>query len=531
MTVQRVVQGFTLALFVTLLWAASRPWVPADLFLQLDPSAALTAGIAARAWVVGLGWALLLLTLTVLLGRFFCGYMCPLGTTIDAADAAIRKNKAPAAADAAPRNLKYGILLFLAAAAALGVSFAVFASPLPLVTRLYGMVILPVFRLAVDLGLAAARPLADFLDLPALTYAEVATPRYGLPWFTAGMAALIFALAIRAPRFWCRALCPAGALFALCSRRPIMGRSVDSACIDCGQCQKDCPMGAISDDPRDTDAAECIVCRTCARVCPVAAVNFTATAAPLPPFSPGRRTFIRGSLAGFGAAAVTLSGADHLLAPDGSGRMVPPTLIRPPGSVTEAAFRSRCIRCGACMAACPTNTLQPLALETGVAALFSPVITPRIGPCDPNCTRCGEVCPTDAIRELPPGERIWAKVGTAHVVRHKCLAWEFNRKCLVCDEVCPYGAVSLKQVAGIAAPVPFVDETRCSGCGFCEHHCPVAAEKAIVVDPMEALRLDRGSYQEKARAAHLVLELKPKTQPQAAPEAEDFQGLPPGFSD
>lgn len=534
MSVQRWVQVLNLILFVVLLWAVSWPWLPTDLFLQLDPSASAVAGIASRSWVTGLGWTLLILALTIVLGRFFCGYMCPLGTTVDLADSLIRKRRAPAPAEAAPRNLKYGVLSFLLAAAVLGVSFAVWASPIPLAERLYGLVIVPVFRLATDLGLAALRPLADALNLPALAYAEVATPRYGHPWFTAGFGIVIFALALKAPRYWCRALCPAGAMFGLCARRPVLGRHVNPDCIDCGRCQEACPMGAIAEEPRETDTAECIVCRTCARVCPVDAVAFSGGQFPVRPFSPKRRIFIKGGLAGAGAAAVTLIGAEHLLGAEGPGQIVPPTLIRPPGSLPEKKFVSLCIRCGACMAVCPTNTLQPLAFATGASGFFSPVITPGIGPCDPNCTRCGDVCPTDAIRRLPSGERIWAKVGTANVIRQKCLAWEFDRKCLVCDEVCPYGAVSLKKIKEIPVPVPFVDERRCSGCGFCEHHCPVKAQKAIVVEPMDALRIASGSYREKGRAAGLALELKPKdlSYPQPdGPGDSPFGDLPPGFSD
>lgn len=534
MTVQRVVQGLVLTLFAALLGAAALPWLPTDLFLRLDPAALLSAALAARAWVPGLGWALLMLALTVLLGRFFCGYMCPLGTTIDLADHLLRQKRPRAAADAAPRRFKYGVLLFLLAAAGLGVSFVVFAAPLPLVTRLYGLVVLPAARLLLDSLLAAAGPLAGLLDLTGLTYAQVATPRYALAWFSAGLAALILALAWLAPRFWCRALCPGGALFALCARRPVVARRVDAACIDCGQCRKDCPMGAVGEDPRTTDTAECLVCRTCARVCPVDAVSFGAARATPVPFSLPRRTLLKGGLVGAGAAAVTLVGAEHLLGPEGPGRLVPASLIRPPGSVREAAFLSRCLRCGACMAACPTNTLQPLALAAGVAALFSPVVTARRGPCDPHCTRCGEACPTGAIRALTPAERLWAKVGTAHVLRHQCLAWEYDRRCLVCDEVCPYGAVTLRRVEGLGQPVPFVDERRCSGCGYCEYHCPVTAAKAIVVDPNDALRLDRGSFRAAGRGAGLSLELKaPAHAVDVSLDAAGpaFEGLPPGFSD
>ncbi|MGD9017270.1 MAG: 4Fe-4S binding protein [Desulfobacterales bacterium] len=533
MNVQRWIQGLALVLFAGLIWEAARPWVPADLFLQLDPSAAAAAGIASRRWVAGLGWAMLLLALTALLGRFFCGYLCPLGTTVDCGDYLIRRGRPCPGPGAAPRRLKFAVLAALLGAASLGVSLVFFLSPIPMATRLYGVLVVPVIQRISDWGLAALGPLADLANLPALGYAEIASSRYLHPWTTAVITAAVLGLAVRAPRFWCRAVCPAGAIFALCSRRPLWSRRVTDDCIDCGLCQRACPMGAIDDDPRPTDRAECIVCRTCARVCPANAVFFDAGLAPTAPFSADRRLFISGGLAGAAAAAVSWVGAEHLLSAAGPGQILPPELIRPPGSLTEPRFQSLCIRCGACMAACPTNTLHPLSVGTGPTGVFTPVVTPRIGPCDPYCTRCGEVCPTGAIRNLTADERLWAKVGTAHILRQKCLAWEFDRKCLVCDEVCPFGAVSLKTVEGIPAQVPFVDERRCTGCGFCEYHCPVASEKAIQVAPMEALRLDAGSFVERGREAGLTIELKRRASVTTeTPEATGAPGdLPPGFSD
>jgi ferredoxin len=341
------------------------------------------------------------------------------------------------------------------------------------------------------------------------------------------------------PRFWCRCLCPAGALMALCARRPLFRRRVSEACVECGLCARRCPTGAIGEDPRATAHAECIVCQTCRRVCPTQAVDFSAGSAAETSGHPGfaryRRMLVFSGACGLGTAALTLSGARHLMGDTGTRRIVPPDLIRPPGARPEDSFLRRCYRCGACLQACPTNTLQPFGLATGLPGWLTPVITPQLGPCDPTCNICGQICPTQAIRALGPGERIWAKVGTAQVLRHKCLAWEFDRKCLVCDEVCPYDAIELKGVPELKVAVPFVDEKRCSGCGYCEHHCPVDAVPAIVVEPMEALRLESGSLHARARTIGLDLQIRrSRPQPTAAdqnPYDAQSDALPPGFSE
>ncbi len=150
------------------------------------------------------------------------------------------------------------------------------------------------------------------------------------------------------------------------------------------------------------------------------------------------------------------------------------------------------------MKACPSNTLQPIGLAAGFRR-FSAQNHPAKSPCQTLCNVCGHVCPTGAIRPLPIEEKIWAKMGTAHILKHKCLAWEFNKKCMVCDEVCPYNAIEFSVIPKNSVAVPFVNENKCSGCGFCEHFCPVHATAAIVVEPMGAVRIEKGSHHEKAK--------------------------------
>jgi ferredoxin len=542
MTLQRLLQILNLTLFGVLLALAVHPlvaWLPHAIFLQLDPAAALLTGLASRTWIAGFGAALLLWAATVLLGRFFCGYVCPLGTVIDGVDCWIGDCHGRAAGKPPlTRAGKFYLLAFLVGAALFGISFAHLAAPIPLVTRLIGLLVLPLVQGLADLGLAALAPLAQRLNWPQLLYLQVPTPRYDLQWVTLALVLLILVGRRWAPRFWCRNLCPAGALFALGARRPLLRRRVSEDCIDCGLCVRRCPMAAIGPDPRQTDYGECTTCQTCRRVCPTRAVSFPFHSeprpAPPPEFAVQRRALLRAGLYGCGTAAVTLSGARHLVGDFGTRQIVPVNLIRPPGSRPEAAFLSRCLRCGACQRACPTNTLQPMGLTAGLPGLLTPVVTPQLGPCEPSCNACGPVCPTGAIRILAPAERLWAKIGTAQILRHKCLAWEFDRKCLVCDEVCPYDAVVFRAVPEHKVIVPFVTENRCSGCGFCEHHCPVEARPAIVVEPMEALRLNAGSYRAQARAIGLDIRLRARgsgAYPSLPPPETPAGSLPPGFSD
>lgn len=54
-----------------------------------------------------------------------------------------------------------------------------------------------------------------------------------------------------------------------------MAYKIDSSsCVNCGTCEPDCPVGAISegDGHRQIDAAKCVACGTCASECPVSAI-------------------------------------------------------------------------------------------------------------------------------------------------------------------------------------------------------------------------------------------------------------------
>ncbi len=520
MPFRRAAQLICLGLFLALLAGAAAGLAASpDLFLRLDPALVGTTALAGR----DLLWAFLpasvVLGSALLMGRAFCGHICPMGTTIDGGDRVVGHARRPPAADDVLRPVKYYVLAALLGAALLGVSLAFLAAPLSLITRFYGLVIYPAAEWLADGGLALIRPAAEKLDLRTLMFATIDPPRFGTQMFVLAFFAAVFGVAKAAPRFWCRYLCPAGALLGAVSGRPLIRRRVSDDCIDCGKCARRCPMGAIpGDDPRNTRRRECIACGVCATVCPVDAVGFparrstlstpsTSSTSSTPP-SPERRRILLAGLAGAGTAAVGLTGLYGPYPEAGEGQVQAVGLLRPPAALPEPEFLARCVRCGECMAACPTNTLQPIGLRAGWMALFSPALTPRRGYCDPRCHRCADSCPTGAIRPVLNGDRIWAKTGTAVIHRQKCLAWEHKKSCMVCDEVCPYDAIEFRREPGNPYAVPHVQEERCAGCGYCEHFCPVYHEAAIVVTAMGALRLSSGSFEREGNGRGLRLTLK-----------------------
>ena len=155
-------------------------------------------------------------------------------------------------------------------------------------------------------------------------------------------------------------------------------------------------------------------------------------------------------------------------------------LIRPPGARPESDFRDLCLRCGSCLAVCPTGGLQPDLSESGLSGLFTPRLIPRLGECLEDCNRCGQSCPSQAIGYLPLDRKRNFKMGMAKVFPGRCLSWALDIECLDCQRACPYGAIEARPNRS-GTPSPVVSSRICRGCGRCEKYCPVKPTAAIVV--------------------------------------------------
>lgn len=437
------------------------------LFLRFDPLILLVVSIALRAIASALLVALVVIAATLVFGRFFCGFVCPLGTTLDLGRVLVRPARRNAGG---PRAVKYSILLFLIAAAALGASFIHLFDPLVLVERSLTLVFHPVVTFLAGIFQRGA----------PVVYTESA--------LALGALALILGLDRLSPRFWCRNLCPLGGLLALCSRFSLFKFTFGTGCTKCGRCEEICPTAAIAVEPARVDAAECIACLRCLHECPESVFQYRIAPARSGAAVDLSRRQVIGALAASIIAAPLARTMLHARLSD--------RVIRPPGAIPEGDFLNACIHCGKCMKVCPTNGLQPCVLEAGIAGLWTPRLVARIGGCEKNCSMCGQVCPTGAIRKLDPEEKTYARMGTAVIDRARCIAWEQDRVCLICDEACPYGAIrSLSEtIRGATGLRPFVDEGICTGCGLCEARCPIEGRAAIEVFSIGEERTRHGSY-------------------------------------
>jgi polyferredoxin len=461
----------------------------ADLFSRLDPLLMVSASLAGRALVGGLALAGVTLLLTLLFGRVWCGWFCPLGTLLEWLGPRRTRHKAP---PEGWRVLKYLFLFAILTAAALGNQSLIIFDPITILNRTMGAAFWPALRYVV---VESEGFLYQFSILWApldAVHGAIVQPLFQevQPVFSlAVLIALVFlglvALNWWAERFWCRYLCPLGGLLGLLSKLSLVRRQVSDECALCARCTHQCPTGTI--DPRDSyrsDPAECIVCFDCLTDCTRMGIGFRWQVPGWQParwreYDPGRREAL--VVLGVSAAGVALAGVEPIT------QRQPATMIRPPGA-RLVDFEGLCIRCGACVRVCPTQGLQPSLFQGGVQNVLTPRLVPRLGYCSFGCNACGQVCPTGAIPPLGLEEKQRTIIGLARIDQSRCLPWTYDAPCIVCEEACPVAdkAIELDEVEVIGdqgEPVllqrPRVIKDLCIGCGICEYQCPMGGESAI----------------------------------------------------
>ena len=503
-TTRRICQVFFLVLFlwfcvVTTLgrsWWQLRGW-PVNWMIQLDPLVGLGTLLSTRTLYAGLVWGLATVVLTILLGRFFCGWVCPFGS-IHQFVGYLGKRKKRTSQKVhmnryrAAQSLKYWVLIFLLTAAAIEIAVDLVLLPR---TRfwLFGIILLAavlgiIFQalrqnftnpkqtillfcaftfiwlllgwLFNDRQAPSAALQIGLLDPIALLYRSInlivlplfdrtalnlhtVARFYDGAWLIGAIFLAAVLLNLLIPRFYCRFICPLGALFGVLGRWAIwrIGKTGEN-CVDCHLCERNCE-GACQPTSQ-IRISECVLCLNCLDDCHHGLMTYQmAPSATGEVTSPDltRRQFMVSALSS--AAVISTLRVGGSIGPNWN-----PRLVRPPGSLPENEFLTRCIKCGQCMRICPTNVIEPASLEGGLEGLWTPVLNFRIGTsgCQHNCIACGNLCPTAAIRPISLDERMGKNqfsnngpicIGTAFIDRGRCLPWAMDTPCIVCQENCP----------------------------------------------------------------------------------------------
>ncbi len=180
--------------------------------------------------------------LSLFLRKAFCGWLCPVGTISEllwkfGRDTFRRNWTLPRWLDIPLRSLKY--------------------------------ILMGLFLYAV--GSMSAEAIGAFLYSPYGIVADVKMLNF-FRYMGTGAAVTVGVLLVASVfvrNFWCRYLCPYGALMGLVALlSPLRIRRNEARCIDCAKCAKACPAGLAVDKLVQIRSAECIGCMECVAVCP-----------------------------------------------------------------------------------------------------------------------------------------------------------------------------------------------------------------------------------------------------------------------
>jgi polyferredoxin len=529
--IRRTYEALFLGLFLFFLFITDLRYLkgwPVSLFLEATPLVAVATALTTHTIYRNLVWGLVIIAITMMLGRVWCNWMCPFGILHHFFGwIGNRRNTKQMIEVNRYRKIyaiKYYILAVMIAMAGLWIIPTAIDTPGQIwgayrgaelrqtgFARVVAAVETGIARSAEEHKRSNSTLQIGLLDPIALTVRSMTTSVlpsvhkatesvYTEPreYWQAWIVGLIFIGFLVAnwwiPRFFCRVVCPLGALLGVFSKFALWRIDRDPVrCTDCDLCLKSCE--GASDPQGDLRKSECFVCLNCIDDCPHDALSFRflprkASEVAYP--AVGRRELLLSGLFGLLFFPMTrLSG--------GVRKNFQRGVIRPPGSVAEDEFLRRCIKCDQCIRVCPTNVLQPALFEAGLEGLWTPIMISKMGWCELNCTLCSQVCPTGAIREISIAEKLGVgpfegkgpvKTGTAFYNQGRCLPWAMDVSCVVCEEVCPVSpkAIFTRNVevtdrwgATLELKRPYIDAVKCIGCGICEHECPVKDDPAVYV--------------------------------------------------
>ncbi|MBP5535759.1 MAG: 4Fe-4S binding protein [Bacteroidales bacterium] len=402
------------------------------------------------------------LACTLVLGRIYCSVVCPLGVLQDFfvwLGGLVKKNR-----------FKY-------------------RKP----SKWLRYAVLALFVLAMVLGFNGVALLVAPYSAYGRMVAAVAHPAT-VGWTVAAVAlvtlVVVAVLSLRWGRLWCNTICPVGTTLGLVSRFALLRPVVDKElCNGCGKCARNCKASCIDAQSGRVDMSRCVTCMDCLDNCSTGAMRlrWQCGTAHKKANDTAREGGVDTGLRSFVAAAAAVGVASTLRAQekkvDGGlavlqGKQVPQRQVplKPYGAHSLSRFSKHCTACQLCVSACPNGVLRP---SSSLSTMMQPEMGYDKGYCRPECTACGDVCPTGAIRAVSREAKTAISIGHAVVLTANCLACTGEASCGNCARHCPAAAISM--IDGR----PVVDESRCTGCGACEYLCPVRPFSAIYVEGRE----------------------------------------------
>ena len=470
---------FTGTLHAWLGWMAKIQFLPAVLALNV-------------------GVILVLVALTLVLGRVYCSVICPLGVMQDVVSwlsgRRSRKQKYRFGHSPARSALRYGVLALFVIALVAGVgSLVALLAPYSSYGRIVSNLFAPFYGWGNNL-LAYFAGRAD-----SYAFYETSVWLKSLPTFLIALVSFvaISLLAWRNGRTYCNTICPVGTVLGFLARFSLLRVRIDAdKCTSCSLCSRRCKAACIDYKHHRVDYGRCVSCMDCIGECKHGAITYglpakkpaSAPAATTPADKSSRRAFL-GATALLASTAVLaqekkkVDGGLAVIEDKQAPRRLTP--IVPPGALSARHFAQHCTGCQLCVSVCPNEVLRP---STSLLRLMQPEMSYERGYCRPECNRCSEVCPAGAIRPISLADKSATQIGHAVWIKKNCVPLTDGVDCGNCARHCPTGAILMvpSDPADPDSPkIPVVNEERCIGCGACENLCPARPFSAIYVEGSE----------------------------------------------
>ena len=220
-------------------------------------------------------------------------------------------------------------------------------------------------------------------------------------------------------RWWCNWVCPYGTVFNLLAKLTPCKNRVGKGCGNCRRCFGD----------------------RVSRVDPVAKGPAVpqGPADPKDPDGVTRRETLKGVAVLAVADKLTDGGFADVSLPGVPERGTP---VLPPGAGDRETFYKTCVSCQLCIANCPGKCLVQ---STDLKTFGQPVLDFRRGYCLGSCVKCGEICPELAIRKLQTVQRPNVHMGEAVWRKDLCIRTTEGDPCTACARKCPVQAIHIVQ--------------------------------------------------------------------------------------
>lgn len=439
-----------------------------------------------------------LVLLTLLLGRVYCSVICPLGILQDIISRvrglmgkkARRLNRFGYSNPKKWIRLSFlGVFLLLIALGLMPLASLI--EPYSEYGRIVSSVVSPGYDAVNNMLAGVAESMDSYVFYRVETYVNPA-----VSVIAALTLVVVGIFAWMSGRGYCNTVCPVGTILGYISRFSWLKPVIDtSKCTKCTKCARNCKASCIDIKSQRIDYSRCVACMDCIENCSAGAISYTSRK----DMSKGQDCRIDGGRRNFLAVGAMVAAATAVKAADkttdgGLAQIIDKkkpqraTRIVPPGAVSLAHIERHCTSCQLCITACPNGVLRP---STELSTFMQPVVEYERGYCRPECVRCSDVCPAGAFHPITVEEKSSIQIGHAVVRLDACLMAAEGKRCGNCSRHCPVGAITLAPVNPddkSSRWMPVVNEERCIGCGACENLCPVRPLSAIYVEGHEVHR-------------------------------------------